>query len=224
MSTIAFDLDHPELLAHEVEEANRRLSRESEVPASILALVRDLGEQIADTESSQLGAVDPYLWIELQAGALKTLTAIQDGDPRDERREVRVGLERIRFLLTRIAERAGVSEDRPSKEIVQWLDAVLDVPQRQKSQLLGVAERTYQRWISPTDTSAPEGEHEHAVRLVARVAAQLRHSLGGAGIVDWLRYPRAELDGVTPLQRLLDPTGPERVLALALATRGPSAA
>lgn len=224
MTTVAFDLRNPELVSHELAEANRRLAREEEVPSSILELVRDLSEQIADTEASDLEAVDPYLWIELQRAALKALGAIGEGDPRVERREVRVGLEALRFLMTRLAERQPVAEDRPSKEVVRWLDEVVSVPQRRKAELLGVAERTYQRWVSTKEPTAPEGEQEHVVRLVARIAAQLRHSLGGAGVIEWLEQPRDELDGARPIKRLLDPDGTEAVLRLAVAARGSAAA
>lgn len=223
MPSVAFDLRHPELVAHELAEANRRLAREEEVPVSILELVRELSEQIADTEASELEAIDPYLWIELQRSALKTLGAIQDGDPRGERRAVRIGLEQLRFLMTRIAERQPFSEDRPAKDVMRWLDQVLGVPQRRKAELLGVAERTYQRWVS-SDSTAPEGDDERAVRLLARVAAQLRHSLGGPGVVDWLERPRDELSGQRPIDRLEDADGTEEVLRLAVSTRGSTAA
>jgi uncharacterized protein (DUF2384 family) len=224
MPTVAFDLRHPELVAHELAEANRRLAREEEVPTSILELVRELSEQISDTNTSDLEAVDPYLWIELQRAALKTLGAIQDGDPRAERRSVRIGLEQLRFLMTRLAERQPVSEDRPVKELVRWLDQVVAVPQRRKAELLGVAERTYQRWVSTSDPTAPDGDDERAVRLLARIAAQLRHSLGGAGVIDWLEHPREELDNARPIDRLQDPAGTDAVLRLAVATRGSTAA
>lgn len=224
MPTVAFDLRHPELIAHELAEANRRLAREEEVPASILGLVRELSEQIAETDASELEAVDPYLWIELQRAALKALGAIQEGDPRAERRAVRIGLEQLRFLMMRLTERQPAAEDRPVKELVRWLDQVVAVPQRRKAELLGVADRTYQRWVSARDSTAPEGDDERAVRLLARIAGQLRHSLGGAGVIDWLEHPRDELDGERPIDQLQDPAGTEAVLRLAVATRGSTAA
>jgi uncharacterized protein (DUF2384 family) len=224
MPTVAFDLSHPELIAHELAAANRRLAQEEEVPVGILALVREFSEQIADTAASDLDTVDPYLWIELQRAALKTLGAIQESDPRAERREIRIGLERLRFLMSRLAERQPVAEDRPVKELVRWLDQVIAVPQRRKAELLGVAERTYQRWVSASDSTAPEGEDERAVRLLARIAGQLRHSLGGAGVIDWLEYPRDELDGASPIDRLHDTDGTDAVLRLAVGTRGSAAA
>lgn len=224
MPTVAFDLRNPDLVAHELGEANRRLSKEEEVPVSILELVRELSEQIADTDTSELEAIDPYLWIELQRSALKTLSAIHEGDPRNERRAVRVGLEQLRFLMSRLAERQPVADDRAAKEVVRWLDQVISVPQRRKAELLRVAERTYQRWVSSSDSTEPEGDEEHYLRLVARVTAQLRHSLGGPGVIDWFEHPRDELDGERPMDRLNDPEGTDAVFKLAVASRGSAAA
>lgn len=224
MPLAAFDLRHPELIAHELGEANGRLAGEETVPDSIHSFVRELGEQVAETGAEELESIDPYLWIELQRAALKLLGAIGDGDPRHERREVRVGLERLRFLMARLAERQPVGEDRPVKEVARWLDGAIVAPQRQKADLLGVGSRTYQRWVSATDRTAPEGADERAVRVLARVTSQLRHALGGAGVVDWLQEPRAELDGSRPVDLLREPAGTDAVLKLALLTRGSGAA
>src|SRR5438093_3406237 len=98
MAAVAFDLRHPELVAHELEEANRSLARESEVRGSILELVEDLADQMSDTEASQLESVDPYLWIELQQAAMKALGAVREDDPQEQRRRVRLALEQLRFL------------------------------------------------------------------------------------------------------------------------------
>jgi uncharacterized protein (DUF2384 family) len=224
MTLVAFDLRNPELVAHELEEANRRLARESEVPPSIRSLLEVLAEQISDTSAEELEAIDPYLWIELQNAAIKALRAVQEEDPRYERRRVRVALEQLRFLLTRMAERQPVAEDRPVADVVRWLDQVLGVSQRQKAELLGVAERTYQRWISEKDPTQPGADEERVVRLIARLLNQLRHSLSGPGVVDWLEHPRDELGGVRPIEALGDPTATERILALAAATRAGVAA
>jgi uncharacterized protein (DUF2384 family) len=224
MPLAAFDLRQPELIAQEAGEANRRLASEEAVPDSIHGFVHELGQQIADTEADDLESIDPYMWIELQRVALKLLGTIQEGDPRNERREVRIGLERLRFLMARLAERQPTAEDRPAKEVARWLDQAIAVPQRQKAELLGVGARTYQRWVSPTDTTAPDGQDERAVRVLARLTSQLRHALGGAGVVDWLQTPHAELDGQRPVDLLREQSGTGDVLRLALAIRGSGAA
>src|ERR1700752_4421424 len=48
MSSLAFDLRRPELVAAELDEANRRLAREQDVPPAIAELVRNLADVVAD--------------------------------------------------------------------------------------------------------------------------------------------------------------------------------
>jgi uncharacterized protein (DUF2384 family) len=222
MSLVAFDLRHPDLVAHELGEANLRLARAEEVPASIVGLIADLSEQIADADSADLQAIDPYLWIELQQAALRALRAAYDGESDDQRRQVRISLEQLRFLLTRLAERQPVADDRPIQDVARWLDTVLVVPQRRKAELLGVGTRTFQRWIAQ-DPTRPEAEDERALRIVARIANQLRHSLGGAGIVDWLEQPRDELGGRRPVDILRNSNSTEQLLSLAVGSRASAA-
>jgi uncharacterized protein (DUF2384 family) len=224
MTLIAFDLRHPEMAAHELGAANRQLAREDEVPESIVRLIRDLCDQIADTGTEALQGIDPYFWIELQQAALRAQQVAYEDDPTERRRRARVALEQLRFLLTRLAERQPVAEDRPIEEVVRWLDAVVAVPQRRKAHLLNVSARTYQRWVSATDATRPEGEDERAIRLLARIVSQLRHSLGGGGVVDWLTYPREELDGARPIDLLRVPEATDRLLGTAVATRSIAAA
>ena len=219
MHLVAFDLRHPDLVARELGEANLRLSREPEVPSSVVGLVSDLAEQIADTDSEDLQAIDPYLWIELQQSALRALNAAYEDDSVAKRRHLRIYLEQLRFLFTRIAERQPVAEDTPINDLARWLDQVLVVPQRRKAELLGVGTRTFQRWIAEADPTRPEAEEEHALRVLARIANQLRHSLGGIGIVDWLEHPRDELGGLRPVDALGNSDLTEQLLSLAVGTR-----
>jgi uncharacterized protein (DUF2384 family) len=224
MPLVAFDLRHPELVAHELEEANRRLAREEEVPVSITGLIGELSEQIADADAADLQAIDPYLWIELQQAALRGLAALREEDAAAQRRQVRIALEQLRFLLTRLAERQPVAEDRSPNEVARWLDHVLTVPQQRKAELLGIGSRTYQRWISDSNPTTPDGDDEHVLRLLARVVNQLRHALGGTGVVEWLDHPHDGLDGRRPVEALRDPEAIETLLSLAVGTRSSAAA
>jgi uncharacterized protein (DUF2384 family) len=224
MSAIAFDIRQPEAVAHEVGEANQRLARETDVPSSIIELINDLSEAIGEVDNATVSLIDPSLWIQIQAAALRAQRAATLDDDHEQRRAVRITLEQVRFLFARLAERQPVTEDRPIKDVLAWLDEKLTVPQRRKADLLGVGERTYQRWISPSETAAPESEQEHRVRVVARVTAQLRHVLTGAGVADWFETPMDDLDGRKPLDVLGDPAATERVLHLAVAPRSFSAA
>jgi uncharacterized protein (DUF2384 family) len=224
MSAIAFDIRNPEAVVHELAEANGRLALEREVPVSIIGLIEDLAVAISEADAAALASVDPSLWIQIQAAALRAQSATSLDVDREQRRAVRIALEQIRFLFARLAERQPVSEDQSIKDVLAWLDDKLTVPQRRKADVLGVGERTYQRWISPSEAAGPEAEQEHRVRVVARVTAQLRHLLTGAGVVDWFETPMDELGGEKPLDVLGDPTAVERVLHLAVAPRSFSAA
>jgi uncharacterized protein (DUF2384 family) len=224
MSAIAFDLRHPEAVAHELEEANRRLARETEVPDSIIELVHDVSIAISEADATAVAAIDPYVWIQVQAAALRAQHAAHLTDEREQRRAVRIALEELRFLFARLAERVPVAEDQPVKEVLQWLDVKLSVSQRRKADLLGVGDRTYQRWISPQESGEPEGQQELRARVVARITAQLRHVLTGPGVVDWFETPLADLDGAKPIDLLADASETERLLELAVTTRSLSAA
>jgi uncharacterized protein (DUF2384 family) len=127
-------------------------------------------------------------------------------------------------LFARLAERQPVGEDQPIKEVLQWLDAKLTVPQRRKADLLGIGERTYQRWVSSNEAAVPDGPHELRARIVARITAQLRHVLTGPGVADWFETPMRDLDGVAPIDLLFDASAIERLLELAVAPRSFSAA
>lgn len=225
MATVAFDLRHPELVAHELDQANRRLARQEEVPESIVELVRDLSDQISETNASELEAIDPYLWISLQSAAMRSLSAAQEPDPLLQRRQIRIALEQMRFLLARLAEHHEVAEDQPVTDVARWFDQVLPgVSQRRKSSLVGVGQRTYQRWIRRDDPTHPSADDERRLRLLARLTKQLRHSLTGPGVVDWLEHPRDELGRRRPVDLLQDPGATDELLTLAAATRSSVAA
>lgn len=194
------------------------------MPSSILALIEDVSVAISDTDATSLESVDPYLWISVQAAALRAQHAVHLDDERKQRRAIRISIEEIRFLFARLAERQPVAEDQPIKEVLLWLDAKLGVPQKRKADLLGVGERTYQRWVSRSETAAPEGPQELRARIVARITAQLRHFLTGPGVVEWFETPRQELDGASPIDLLFDASATERLLELAVAPRAFSAA
>jgi uncharacterized protein (DUF2384 family) len=224
MPAIAFNIRQPGAVAHELGEANARLARESGVPGSIVELIEDLAATISEADTATIATIDPYLWIQIQAAALRARNAVGADDGAKQRRAVRVALEQVRFLFARLAERQPVAEDRPIKDVLAWLDEKLAVPQRRKADLLGVGERTYQRWVSPNETAAPEAEQEHRARVVARVTSQLRHVLTGPGVVDWFETSMEDLDDRKPLDVLGDPAAVEQVLHLAVAPRSFTAA
>jgi hypothetical protein len=90
--------------------------------------------------------------------------------------------------------------------------------------LLGVRERTFQRWISETEASRPEGDDARRLRIVARIVDHLRHSLTGPGVVRWFERSRRELGGKTPAALLDEPDAVGRLLSLAAGARSSGAA
>jgi hypothetical protein len=122
MPTIAFNIRQPEAVAHELGEANARLARESGVPGSIVELIEDLAATISEADTATIATIDPYLWIQIQAAALRARNAVGADDGAKQRRAVRVALEQVRFLFARLAERQPVAEDRPIKDVLAWLD------------------------------------------------------------------------------------------------------
>jgi hypothetical protein len=222
MSVIAFDLRQPAVLADALGAANRELAREAETPASVVGLVEDVAGAIAHGDDDELAQVNPWLWIRVQGAALRAQAALREDGPQ-RRRQLRLALEQLRFLFSRIAEREPIGEERPANEVARWLEATLpSVSQQRKAELLGVGLRTYQRWIA--DASTPSGEDERRLRLVARFVNQLRHSLTGPGVVEWFAHPRADLDGASPAAVLDDPDRLEPLIAAAAASRGNVAA
>jgi hypothetical protein len=222
MSATAFDLRQPAAVEHELAEANRRLARERETPASVVGVVEDVSDAIAAGQEHDLAAVNPWLWIQVQGAALRAQAALRQKEPK-RRREVRLALEQLRFLFARIAEREPIGEDQPATDVARWLETTLpSVSQQRKAQLLRVSLRTYQRWVSATTT--PSGDEERRLRVVARLVNQLRHSLTGPGVVEWFERPRADLDSASPADALDDPARLEPLLAAAAASRGNVAA
>jgi hypothetical protein len=224
MSATALDIRKPAIVARELGEANSRLSKERETPASVVGLVEDVAEAIAAGDDREAALVNPWLWIKLQSAAIRAQSALREEDP-DRRRQLRLALEQMRFLFARIAEREPIGEDRPAHEVALWLDSKLaSVSQPRKADLLHVSPRTYQRWISDRETAHPSGEDERRLRIVARIVNQLRHSLTGPGVVEWFEHPRADLGGATPSGVLDDPEKLELLITAAAASRGNVAA
>jgi hypothetical protein len=220
MAANTFDLQHPEAVAHELGEANRRLAQEPEAPHSVVELAADVADAISMADADELAAVDPYLWIDIQRAALRAQAATREDDDRERRRQLRLALERLRFLIARLAERAPVSEDQPIGEVIRWLDDKLGaVAQPRKAELLDVAARTYQRWLSEHEPTTPSGDDEWRIRLIARIVNQLRHSLSGPGVVEWFAHPRDDLDGHSPQDLLSSPERADVLLKAALASR-----
>ena len=95
MSAIAFDIRQPATVARDLGEANARLAEARETPASVVGLVGDLADAIADGDDAQVALVNPWLWIKLQSAALRAQSALREDDPL-RRRHLRLALEQMR--------------------------------------------------------------------------------------------------------------------------------
>lgn len=217
MTLTRFDIHEPGTVVRDLEEAARRLRRSETVPDSVLGLVTDLGEDIGSADLDAASDIAPAAWMAVQSAALRALGAVHEGDEREQRRKLRLLVEELRFRLARLAEDQPISDGRPIKDVVGWLDRAWNVPQGVKGELFGVSDRTWQRWASPNETSQPSGDEDRQVRLIARLVNELRFLLTANGVLAWLTAELPELERRTPLDvvRAGDVQGLRQLLTVA---------
>jgi hypothetical protein len=204
MAATAFDIQNPETVVHDLEEAMGRLRTSETVPESVLGLVVDLSDDISNTDLDPTFDVSTAAWIGVQRAALRALAAVHEGDERAQRRKLRLLIEELRFRLARLAEDQPVADARSIKDVVRTLDQAWNVSQGVKGEVFGVSDRTWQRWASPNETSEPTGDHDRQVRLVARLVGDLRFLLTANGVLDWLTAELPDLQGRTPIDVVRD--------------------
>jgi hypothetical protein len=214
MTALAFDLRHPHLAAEELRAANQRLARAPQVPASVRELVDAVSDELIELDAETFGE-DPYLLVAIERAALQAKRALDEGDAPAQRRAVRIALDDLHRLCAALAEREPLAAGRDANAVARWLVDSAGLAARQIAPMIGVHERTLQRWASEPPQSAPSREDERNLRSVAQIVAQLRHTLTAPGVLAWMTHPQADLDGQTPLQRLQDPAGLPVVLAAA---------
>jgi len=202
-----------------IADANQRLATTADVPLDIPAVIDKLFERIPDPPD--FTGIDPYLADALIYGAARSYRALTRSDERQKRRELRIALEQVRQALTYILDEAPAADDRNSAQLARWLVETIDAPQRDLSVSLGVAPRTFQRWLSGETT--PTGIEASKLQMVARLVANLRHSLTGPGVLWWLQRTHPSL-GKPPQQLLDDPSAYPTLVRLAAQTRSSGAA
>ncbi len=201
MAAVTFDITNPEIVAGELGEANRRVARAATVPSSVVDLVIDVATAIMQvTPQDRRGAgVDLNAWVDLQRAAGRALSvAYGEKDDQKRRRELRLLIEELRFRLARLAEREQLADERPIEDIVQWFDATVTISQAAKAALLGIGDRTYQRWVSSSERAGPSGDEERRLRIIAWLVGDLRHALTATGVVNWLTRPHPAFNDRTP--------------------------
>lgn len=205
-------------LREDVEEAQRALATADVVPDEVHKVVLRLGDRLEAIAGAELLALDPYFILAIQGGTIQALRALDLDVPAEERRGVRIGLERVRQALRDVANECASAEDRDPKLVVRWLVETLDAPYPRVAELLQTSPRTLQRWLSQGSTQ-PRGEDAERVRVVAKVTNQLRHVLTGGGVLRWFESPRADLSGRTPAELLADLDEAPRLIQLAASAR-----
>jgi hypothetical protein len=214
MTALAFDLRHPDLAAEALRTANQRLARLPEVTEEIRDLVDAVSDELIRLDIEAFDD-DPYLLLAIDRAALRAKRALDVEDPQARRRSVRLALDELHQLLAALAEREPIAADRDANAVARWLVETAGLTARQLAPLVGVHERTLQRWAAEPPQSAPSGEDERRLRSVAQVVAQLRHTLTASGVLAWMTAPEEALNGEAPLDRLDEPVGLPAVLAAA---------
>jgi uncharacterized protein (DUF2384 family) len=185
----------------EIEDANEHLARSKEVPRDFEDVVGRVADAVMGMQDD-LEEVDPYLVAALLRGAIGSLRALSVDDPQTRRSTLRVSLEQARQALRDIEEGTPTRVSVPVKEVVRWLDSVVEASQRTLARLLNTSPRTYQRWVSANDRAEPRDQDATRVRMVAAVVNHLRHAMTSRGAVDWFFRPHPELKGERPFALL----------------------
>lgn len=160
-----------------------------------------------------LSEMDPYLRSALLTAVIHALRA----EETDDRRELRIAVERIRQALRDLLDEHPVWRGG-SKHAAVWLRqqglSVNDLVD-----LLGASESTIRRWVNPEDDSAPSAEHADRVVVVAKIVNHLRHAMTPRGSVQWLRRPHPALDDRAPIDEVKDADSYRRLIHLASGVR-----
>lgn len=173
--------------------------------------------------SADVRDVDPYLVVAFQQGLIGALRALDLLDESQERRQLRVSIERMRQALRDFVEEVPASEAESAADIARWLVEVLDVPVARIADLLNVSPRTYQRWLSVAETTKPHGDDALRVRVAARIANHLRHVYTGPGVVRWFDRPHPQLKGEAPVVLLRQVERLNELVNLSAASRSSAA-
>jgi hypothetical protein len=211
-------------LEEEIARRGLLLASQEEIPEDLGFFIDELADQLLDLPDDATLRVDPYFLVAAQRALIGSLRALDSDDPSWARRQMRIRLEQLRQVYRDLAEGAAIYEDRPAKEVARWLDEALDVSQARVAELIGVSSRTFQRWVSETESIRPEGEDARRLRVVAGAANHLRHVLTGPGVVRWFEEPNSRLKGKSPLELLDDPGASARLATLAASARSHTAA
>lgn len=173
------------------------------MPQDAWRFAREAVEVVEEAPEGWITAHDPRHVQTLLQATVTTSRATQDPEAPAARRFLMLGLQRMAEAFDRIAERAPVEATKPTQEVAAWLLHEVDVSQADAAALVGVHPRTLARWANGEASPAPA--EAGRLRTVARLAADLRFSLAGRGIVSWFDWENELLGGRTPRMVLDDP-------------------
>jgi hypothetical protein len=212
----------PRTAADAVVFINDDLAGHRTIPPAIADAVRGLVDQLLASDIETWLAIDPFQALLVHRALLEAQEAATIADDRDARNRLRLALARLVDALYLVNESEETSEARSSKEIVQWLAANVDVPQKDLAELLGVDLRKLQRWLSDATANQPEADEARRVRTVAKIVNQLRHVLTAPGVIAWFDWPSPDLGGKTPASVLGDVAKTSALLSAASNMRSTS--
>ena len=161
-------------------------------------------------------SIDHNLAGELWQAASEAESALEITDAGTRRLELRFALEEMLDVLDSLLESEPFGDSVPIADVLKRTEALLQAPQHDLAEILGVSVRTLQRWISGEGEPGP-GLTDR-VRIVGQLVNQLRHFLTPSGIVSWFRreHPRF---GQPPLELLDAPATYPDLLDAASAPR-----
>lgn len=197
-----------------VRDAARTLSRSAKIPADIDAVIEKLYQQLPTVE--QWSGVDGYLAASLNQGLVRCFRALEHDDD-TTRAELRIGLEQIAQSLAYLLDEAPVADRQEPHELLSWLTDVTEAPRTDLAELLGVSTSTVARWLAKG--SVPGSRDEARLRVVARIVANLRHSMTAEGLIEWFVSAHPDLGGRAPAAFLGESDMYPQLLRLSSRTR-----
>jgi hypothetical protein len=174
--------------------------------------IRRLAAGIPETPEP-LGGMDPYLRSALLTAMIHAMRAEEDED----RRELRVAVERVRQALRDLLDEQPVWRGGPKQAAVWLRQHHLSV--NDLAQLVHASETTVRRWTNREDTTEPSGDAGDRVVVIAKIVNHLRHAMTPRGAVQWLLRPHPELDDRRPVDELKDASSYRFLVNLAAGTR-----
>ena len=184
-----------EKLARRAGEVNRHQAGSAEIIDGTAEFVNDLARRFGSTGAQ--APADPQDEILFY----KALTDVQLALHLQDRRGLRVGLQRVLDALAQIIGNLPVRDGRDAREIAAWAaETFSDVTRQRLADVLGVDRRTFQRWAD--GHTRPADEDARRLRTFARTANLLLRGLTATGVVKWFELPNRELAGSTPTQEL----------------------